>query len=322
MARKRRHLDPENHERWLVSYADFITLLFAFFVVMYSISSVNDGKYRVLSNTLTDAFLTPAQSADPIQIGEQARTLAPVAGEYAAPKEGDATADIVDDGEKRAEGVAEDGDNIAEGTADDGDNIAEGAADNGENRAEAAAEDVAGEQVAQEEQQQLPELGSAPIFQSAEETIFNLKSALDPFIDQNLVNIIKTDRGIEVEMRSKMLFESGSARLSRDAVAALRNVTAIIGRLPNQIQVEGHTDDVPIQTIAFPSNWELSAARAASVVHLFTRLGIDATRMSAIAYGEYQPVGDNSSEEGRQKNRRVAIVILHTPETGRRGGGR
>ncbi len=310
MARKRRHLEPENHERWLVSYADFITLLFAFFVVMYSISSVNDGKYRVLSNTLTDAFLTPAQSADPIQIGEQARTLAPVAGEYAAPVEGDATANVADDGEKSADGVA-----------DDGGNIAEGAADNGENRAEAAAEDGAEEQVVQEGQQLLSTSDRAPIFQSAEETIFNLKSALDPFIEQDLVNILKTDRGIEVEMRSKMLFESGSARLSRDAVAALRNVTAIIGRLPNQIQVEGHTDDVPIQTIAFPSNWELSAARAASVVHLFTRLGVDATRMSAVAYGEYQPVGDNGSEEGRQKNRRVAIVILHTPETGRRGGG-
>ena len=85
MARRRRHQEQEHHERWLVSYADFITLLFAFFVVMYSISSVNEGKYRVLSSTLTGAFVTPAQSMDPIQIGEQVRTQMPVSGEYAAP---------------------------------------------------------------------------------------------------------------------------------------------------------------------------------------------------------------------------------------------
>ena len=85
MARRRRHEEHENLERWLVSYADFITLLFAFFVVMYSISSVNEGKYRVLSNTLTDAFVTPARSDDPIQIGDVARSPIPVAGEYASP---------------------------------------------------------------------------------------------------------------------------------------------------------------------------------------------------------------------------------------------
>jgi chemotaxis protein MotB len=282
MARKRRQIEPENHERWLVSYADFITLLFAFFVVMYSISSVNDGKYRVLSNTLTDAFVAPAQSADPIQIGEEVRTMIPGEGEYASP-------------EVEVEPEATD-------KSLDSDQTEEGAAE---------------EDAAQNEQQPLPEPESEPLFPSTDETIINLQSALDPFIDQNLVNIVKTERGIEVEMRSKMLFDSGSARLSRDAVAALRNVTAIISPLPNQIQVEGHTDNVPIQTVAFPSNWELSAARAASVVHLFTRFGVDATRMSAIGYGEYQTVGDNSSEEGRQKNRRVAIIILTEPKRGR-----
>jgi chemotaxis protein MotB len=285
MARKRRQIEPENHERWLVSYADFITLLFAFFVVMYSISSVNDGKYRVLSNTLTDAFVTPAQSADPIQIGEAVRTMVPGEGEYAAPdaEEAEAT-DKSLDSEQTEEGAAE-------------------------------------EDATQNEQQPLPEPEREPIFPSTDETVINLQSALNPFIDQDLVNIVKTERGIEVEMRSKMLFDSGSARLSRDAVAALRNVTAIIAPLPNQIQVEGHTDNVPIQTVAFPSNWELSAARAASVVHLFTRFGVDATRMSAIGYGEYQTVGDNRSEEGRQKNRRVAIIILTESKSGR-GGGR
>jgi chemotaxis protein MotB len=111
-------------------------------------------------------------------------------------------------------------------------------------------------------------------------------------------------------MKSKMLFESGSARLSRDALTVLRNVADILKPLPNQILVEGHTDNVPIRTIAFPSNWELSAARAASVVHLFTRQGVDSSRLAAIGYGEFRPVGDNETEEGRQKNRRVALIMM------------
>jgi chemotaxis protein MotB len=87
-------------------------------------------------------------------------------------------------------------------------------------------------------------------------------------------------------------------------------VANIVKPISNTINVEGHTDNVPIRTVTFPSNWELSAARAASVVHLFTRLGVDAKRLSAIGYGEHQPLADNDSEEGRQKNRRVAVVIM------------
>ncbi len=272
MARKRRQEEHENHERWLVSYADFITLLFAFFVVMYSISSVNDGKYRVLSDTLTDAFLTSAQSLDPIQIGERVRTLEPEAGEFATPEreklEAPKSEDKIEPAEEGKQAIQKD-----------------------------ASEE---QQQGADEEQKVPD---------AKETIASLRSTLNPFIDQKLVNITQSDRGIEVEMKSKMLFESGSARLSREAVQVLRNVAEILKPLPNQIRVEGHTDNVPIQTVAFPSNWELSAARAASVVHLFTRQGVDSTRLAAIGYGEFRPVGDNGTEEGRQENRRVALIV-------------
>jgi chemotaxis protein MotB len=271
MARKRRHNEEhENHERWLVSYADFITLLFAFFVVMYSISSVNDGKYRVLSDTLTDAFLTSAQSLDPIQIGEQVRTIDPEAGEYATPER---------------------------------------------EKIEVPATDA--QQPAQE---QPPEPTDKVETLDVEKTMADLRTTLSPFIDQELVKITKSDRGIEVEMKSKMLFESGSARLSRDALEVLRNVAEILKPMSNQILVEGHTDNVPIRTIAFPSNWELSAARAASVVHLFTRQGVDSSRLAAIGYGEFRPVGDNETEEGRQKNRRVALIMM-TEQRERTVGG-
>ena len=260
MARRRRHQEQEHHERWLVSYADFITLLFAFFVVMYSISSVNEGKYRVLSSTLTGAFVTPAQSMDPIQIGEQVRTQMPVSGEYAAP---DARPDNPNPHP------------IIETVQDETPPVTA---------------PVTGKPLAAVEQE--------------------LTESLSGFIDKDLVSVNRTERGIEVEMKSKMLFSSGSARLSRDALGVLKGVAQIIKPLPNQIRVEGHTDNVPIKTVTFPSNWELSAARAASVVHLFTRFDVNSSRMAAIGFGEFRPIATNEQEEGRQKNRRVAMVIM------------
>jgi chemotaxis protein MotB len=287
MARKRRHEEHENHERWLVSYADFITLLFAFFVVMYSISSVNDGKYRVLSETLNDAFLTSAQSLKPIQVGEKVRTINPVAGEYAASEPGTLeSSDVVDPLD-----ITDNKDLSTKGRPE-----AEGTGEKGENGGGKAGTDT-----------------------NLADTAANLKSALSEFIDNDLVSVTQTKRGVEVEMKSKMLFDTGSARLSRTAIKLLRDVADILKPLSNQILVEGHTDNVPIRNILFPSNWELSAARAASVVHLLNRFGITPGRMAAIGYGEYRPIADNASEEGRQKNRRVALIIKNQDNERREG---
>jgi len=255
MARRRRVNDePTNHERWLVSYADFITLLFAFFVVMYSISSINEGKYRVLSDTLNQTF-TEAKSLDPIQIGEVSRSV------VAAP-----------------DTDMESGNDMPVDRADAGDNI---------ERLEMLNQD-----------QQLAAIAG------------ELKSAMSALISDDLVDIQQNQDWVEVTMKSKMLFESGSARLSRKALQALRKITRIIKPLTNSIHVEGYTDNIPISTLFFPSNWELSAARAASVVHLFSRFGVAPSRLAAIGYGEHQPIADNMTEEGRSANRRIALVIL------------
>ncbi|MCF6281612.1 MAG: flagellar motor protein MotD [Candidatus Polarisedimenticolaceae bacterium] len=256
MARRRRvDEEPVNHGRWLVSYADFITLLFAFFVVMYSISSVNEGKYRVLSDTLSQTF-SEAKSPDPIQIGEVSRTIVATKDIAVGRGSDSPVAEITDDSNHQEEMKALDNDRQLAAIAGD------------------------------------------------------LESAMSSLIGDELVEIQHNQDWVEVTMKSKMLFESGSARLSRRALQLLRKVTRIIKPLANSVHVEGYTDNIPIDTLFFPSNWELSAARAASVVHLFTRFGVEPSRLAAIGYGEYQPIAENSTVEGRSKNRRIALIIL------------
>lgn len=265
MARRhKRPEEPQNHERWVVSYADFITLLFAFFVVMYSISSVNEGKYRVLSQTLTDAFQEPSRSLDPVQIGELGR------------KQGD-IADM-DSGNTLIDKQDHQGPDL----------YSQDGAD-----AHPADVSISGST----EQQRLNFLA------------VSIENMLEAYVEQDLVQVKFMEDRVTVDMKDKMLFPSGSARLSRVADKVLRDVSRILTSMPNQIQVEGNTDNRPIHTEEFPSNWELSAARAASVVHLMSRFGVDPSRLSAIGYAEYRPVSGNDTEEGRQKNRRVTLVI-------------
>jgi len=260
MARKRKR-QPEhvNHERWIVSYADFITLLFAFFVVMYSVSSINEGKYRVLSQTLTQAFQESSRSLKPIQVGDlqqQGRDMA---------------------GADRYGALIQSSMRIGPGTVDESSNLADMPAD---------------------ESQRLNFLAAT------------IEDMLGAYVEQDLVEVVYAQDRVLVNMKDKMLFASGSATLSTTAVTALRDISRVLSKVPNQIQVEGNTDNRPIHTEEFPSNWELSAARAASVVHLLSRMGIDPVRLSAIGYGEHRPAASNDTEEGRAKNRRVSLVIL------------
>ncbi|NJD07121.1 MAG: flagellar motor protein MotD [Methylococcaceae bacterium] len=252
--RKQGHEEHVNLERWLVSYADFITLLFAFFVVMYSISSVNEGKYRVLSDTLSRAFDPKTSAGD--------KTMAK---------------DIVQDGLRP-------GRDMAQLPID---------------------EKLVPDNPAVIEQNGKPGEDEAQLARVAEE----LNQVLAPYIQDDLINIKRDKAWLEVEMKSGLLFASGSASLSTESVPMLDKLAAIFKEIPNAIQVEGHTDNRPINTREFPSNWELSAARAASVVHQLMRAGVDPVRMGALSYGEYHPLVDNGSEEGRYQNRRVTIVL-------------
>lgn len=266
MARKKRYEEHENHDRWLVSYADFITLLFAFFVVMYSISSVNEGKYRVLSDSIVTAFRDPSRSLDPVQIGTLTRSPAP----------SDAVIEIFDVPLPRLP--------LEEPVEKD---------------------KPAPDPEAAQQDEELGELDEAS--QSLADSI---EEAMSDLVDDELIQVRRDKRWIEVEINSSILFQSGSAELSAQSMPVLQQLADKFKPLENVIHVEGFTDNVPISNFDFFSNWELSAARAASVVHLFTGLGIDPQRMAAIGYGEFRPVAGNDTPEGRASNRRVVLVIM------------
>jgi chemotaxis protein MotB len=272
MARRRRrgHEEPSNHERWLVSYADFITLLFAFFVVMYAISSVNEGKYRVLSESLNAVFNEQARSLEPIQVGE------PVRDPLALPEQQTGPISRGVDGTAEAEPVPEP---VPDATGDD---AGPGGGLGGRFRADEPAEDIARE----------------------------VGISLARYVEEGLVRIHRNGGRVEIEMKDRMLFPSGTARLSNEAIPALRALARSMERIPSHVQVEGHTDDVPISTAAFPSNWELSAARAASVVDYLSRTGIEPWRLAAVGMGQHRPIAENDSPQGRAANRRVKIVVL------------
>ena len=319
MARKRRHEEHENHERWLVSYADFITLLFAFFVVMYSVSSVNEGKMRVLSDTLVANFPDRQKSLEPIQAGELVRS--PVTDEVSSrttPLQVQVPLppipDLASDDQERGLGEGA-GFDVAPSTGDPPPEQPPPALAGTDAALLATAEPVTPEPVTpepatagQDDNAPMASLGSVAT---------EMQSHLQSLVDQGLVDVRRQDRWIEVELSNSILFGSGEARLSNAAVPVLAEMASVLKSFPNPIQVEGFTDNVPISTLTYPSNWELSAARAASVVHLFMKYGVRPERMVAIGYGEHRAIASNDDAEGRGRNRRVVLIIAADRETRR-----
>ncbi len=252
MPRRDKHTshDQENHERWLVSYADFMTLLFAFFVVMYSISSVNEGKYKVLSETLIGAFAVEERKQDSsselIELSDHSKNS------------------IIDfDGR-----VNKDGDVKAE-TKGDGDNI-------------------------------------GTLLSALSDQV---ESAFGDLVKEGEITISGSETWIEISLSSGLLFNSGSANLNPRSFPVLEEISGVLSGYENPVHVEGFTDDLPIQSGIFPSNWELSAARSAAVVRLLAENGLDPYRLAAVGYGQFQPIASNDSVEGRGKNRRVALIV-------------
>lgn len=283
MARRKKHEEHANHEAWAIPYGDLITLLLAFFVVMYAISSVNEGKYRVLADSLVAAFRGTPRSMEPIQVGQ---------------KQVGSGADIQTtlvqqqmlEGQPRSLPV----------------------------QVPLDAEPVMkspGRIVRQRDGAVVSPVAARALARVAEE----VERAMAELIRAKLVTVRRHSLWIEVEIQTDILFPSASATLSQEAMRVLEQLAGALQGFPNALRVEGHTDDRPISTAAFPSNWELSAARAASVVHLFNRRGIAPSRLAIVGLGEHQPRASNATAEGRNANRRVVVVILSSEDLGEYG---
>ncbi|MBL4574297.1 MAG: flagellar motor protein MotD [Gammaproteobacteria bacterium] len=268
MARKRKQAEPENHERWLVSYADFITLLFAFFVVMYSMSSVNEGKYRVLSDSMTAAFSPSNRSLSPIQTGEIVRSSSTVIEAIREiPERVNISSPIV---------LLRGGPEI----------------------------------IVDPEYQNQEEIASQAITDQIDGIAADIEAEFEEMIAGNNVSVRKSPFWLEVVFNSNILFNSASADLSTGARVELGKLGQLLQEYENNVSVEGFTDNIPIISSIFPSNWELSSARAAAVVRLFEDYGVESSRLISVGYGENRPVSENQTIEGRASNRRVVIVIM------------
>ena len=224
----------ENHERWIVSYADMLTLLFALFVVLYAISDTNPEKLTVVRTSLDKAFevgvLTSTDGASPVFEGGGG--LAPSFEELKL--------------------------NSLKLVADD---LSTFAAETGI-------------------------IGKVQVRSSAD--------------------------GVTISLADDLLFGSASADLRPGSQDVLQRLAELLNGLPNEIRVEGHTDNVPVNSGDYDTNWELSSARAMTVLrYLVDEGGVDAQRMSAVAYADTRPIGDNSTPEGRALNRRADIVIVY-----------
>ena len=230
---KKKHEEHENMERWLVSYADFITLLFAFFVVMYSVSSVNEGKYRVLSDSLSSSF----SKTKPI--GDLSVLDMPI---------------------------------------------------------------LKSQQIMVKEKQKS---------QGNDRSYLSVANAISMTTTPKGVKVSSTDRGLSIRIQDDALFGSGSATLNPKIEEFLDLIAGLVRELPNLIAVEGHTDNQPIKSAAYPSNWDLSTARANTLIRYLTEYHqLRADRFSSTGYAGTHPIESNATLEGQASNRRVELIVL------------
>ncbi|MBI4642323.1 MAG: OmpA family protein [Deltaproteobacteria bacterium] len=238
---RRGNPSPGNsHDRWLVSYADFVTLLLAFFVTMYAITRLDSEKLHLAQESINRALSAPVfLGGFPVDAGLDKTTAPGLSG------------DLV------------------------------GAT-----------------------------LVHAPPSSQIEEVTKTVRGALKEQLEKEEVRLLHNERGLVLRLPEFLLFDSGQANLRPEAMPMLNKLADILKLIPNQLVIEGHTDNRPIHTPQFPSNWELSTARAAALVrYLVEEHHLDPARLGAAGYGEYRTVADNNDEKGRQANRRVELII-------------
>jgi chemotaxis protein MotB len=256
--RKKRPAAHVNHDRWLVSYADFITLLFAFFVVLYASSQVDKRKAGHLAEAIKVAFQ---------ELGAFNASNAKTSGQGGRAVPIEDTQDVEND--KLA---AELGNIISPGKE---------------------------------------KLAGAAETQSLKDAQQEIQKALNPEIERHEVSMSMRPDGLAISLKEIGFFDSGTATIRPDALDAISRLAAVLKLRPENLRIEGHTDNVPIHNSRFASNWELSASRATEMIRmLITQYELDPGRLSASGYAEFHPIAANNTVLGRAQNRRVDIVIL------------
>ncbi len=262
MSRKRKKHEEEegNSERWLVSYADFITLLFAFFTTLYAISTVDAQKMGKMVTSMRASFDNNLFVA-----GSQTLTLDRGSGDSAYPS---MSREVV--------------------------------------------QKLAG-------QNGLKAIGSGSKRQAlnGEKALGRLKRNIEALVGadmmKGMVRARVEPRGLVISVGEGIVFDSGSDLIKPEGKSLLDTIATSLVSIGNHIRIEGHTDNVPIKNSRFPSNWELSTARATAVIsYMIEKFGLQPDQLSAAGYAEYRPVAANDTEEGRASNRRVDIVVLNT----------
>ena len=236
--------------RWVISYADFVTMLLALFMVMFAANSMGELKVKDVNNSIQKVFVN--KNADINTIEENTST----------------TPENIKNEEqnKTEENILE---NSGKTILDGGDGILDG-----------------------------------------QKVVEVMKENIDA---DTTVEIIKTDRGVVIRLNDTMLFDQGSAIIKPQAKATLDKISVSLGKFQNPILIEGHTDSMPIRNERFPSNWELSTARATNIIGDLTETHTSPpSRLAGVGYGEYMPIEENTSPQGRAKNRRVDIIVLST----------
>lgn len=265
MIRRKKQEIHVNQERWLVSYADFITLLFAFFVVMYSISQVNQSKYRVLSETFAQAFnQSPASDRDsppPEKLNPSDKLIVPIELGKTATEEADKKPPIII---------------VEKDTA---------------SNTQAAPINV------EETNDEITQISN------------QVNEKFSQLINDQLIKVTSNEFWLQIELNDSILFPSAAAEPSQQAQMIFTEIAGILKNYKNPVQIEGFTDNVPISSSRYPTNWELSSARATEIVKWLVSQGVEPERLAAVGYGEFQPVAPNDTEAGRAQNRRVAVMV-------------
>lgn len=261
MSRRRKRSGHANHDRWLVSYADFITLLFAFFVVLYASSQVDQRKVGKLALAIQVAF-------QEMGIFQSSSTQVPIDMQEPMPF---SPVQAVENLKRNSE------------------------------LGQVAARPEGGLGA-----------GNGDLVNLQRE----LETALTAEIGRKEISLRREPDGLVLSLREVGFFDSGSAQMKPASLPIFDRIATMLRERKYRLRIEGHTDNVPIHNAQFPSNWELSTARATEVVRiLIVREGYAASELSAAGYAEYHPVVSNRTLEGRASNRRVDIVILRQEGT-------